>query len=434
MADADMSCTVGGEAPAPPDVLRLMDELSDTLEAITGSSGRLSFSPDDLSGPGSLLAVARDGDGTAIGCGAIRPLDTGVAEIKRMYVREKSRGIGSAILTYLEAQAADMGYHTIRLETRRINRDAVAFYLARGYSTIANYGRYMGRPEAVCFEKKLMCETSCREKRSITGKEIMMNEWNTIVNTGEKVWSNIKDKMKDWTDEITEKSGEAAGKTKAIMDNVADKINEQSKAWVKKAEVHGEVWAKKAEAKRAEWALAMAEKSGATAEQARKTLDTVMDKIETHGEEWAAEAKRKGREWSDVAKEKSREWADELAQNTGATAEQTRRMLDTAMDKAKAQGQEWTQEAKKLAAEWSNEARSKREEWAEEIAQRSGATAEQAKEVLSNVADKIRSQGVQWKEKTQNWEPPVLKNYVRRDQVQQMIQEELDAALKERDQ
>ena len=154
MDDKNMSFTVGREEIISPDVLRLMDELSDALETITGSSGRLSFSLDDLSGPGSLLAVARDGGGDAIGCGVIRPLDAGTAEIKRMYARDTGRGIGTAILAYLETQASGMGYHTIRLETRRVNQSAVAFYLAQGYGIIPNYGRYMGRAEAVCFEKK----------------------------------------------------------------------------------------------------------------------------------------------------------------------------------------------------------------------------------------------------------------------------------------
>ena len=151
----DKPLTIGQEESITPDVLRLMDELSDTLESITGSSGRLSFSMDDLSSPGSLLAVARDGEGTAAGCGVIRPLDTGTAEVKRMYAKEKGEGIGSAILSYLESQAARLGYHTVRLETRSVNKDAVAFYLARGYTPIPNYGRYAGRVEAVCFEKKL---------------------------------------------------------------------------------------------------------------------------------------------------------------------------------------------------------------------------------------------------------------------------------------
>lgn len=155
MGEKDMAFTIGREDPIPQDVLRLMDELSDALRSITGSSGRLSFNLDDLASPGSLLAVARDRDGEAIGCGVIRPLEPGTGEIKRMYARDTGRGIGSAILAYLESQASGLGYRAIKLETRSVNENAVAFYLAHGYTHIPNYGRYAGRTEAVCFEKKL---------------------------------------------------------------------------------------------------------------------------------------------------------------------------------------------------------------------------------------------------------------------------------------
>ncbi|WP_348519635.1 GNAT family N-acetyltransferase [Blastococcus sp. CT_GayMR20] len=38
--------------------------------------------------------MARDEDGTAIGCGALRELGTGVAEVKRMFVVPAARGRG----------------------------------------------------------------------------------------------------------------------------------------------------------------------------------------------------------------------------------------------------------------------------------------------------------------------------------------------------
>ena len=43
----------------------------------------------------------------------------------------------------------------IRLETRRVNSRAIAFYERSGYGRIAAYGRYIGRPDAVCFGKRL---------------------------------------------------------------------------------------------------------------------------------------------------------------------------------------------------------------------------------------------------------------------------------------
>ena len=66
-----------------------------------------------------------------------------------------SSGIGSAVLTYLEREAAALGYQAVWLETRLVNRRAVDFYTARGYARIPNYGKYIGNPLAVCFEKQL---------------------------------------------------------------------------------------------------------------------------------------------------------------------------------------------------------------------------------------------------------------------------------------
>jgi len=63
--------------------------------------------------------------------------------------------VGSAVLAFLEAEAARLGYAQAWLETRLVNARAVAFYEGRGYARIANYGRYRGNAAAVCFGKRL---------------------------------------------------------------------------------------------------------------------------------------------------------------------------------------------------------------------------------------------------------------------------------------
>ncbi|WP_432379797.1 GNAT family N-acetyltransferase [Duganella sp. P38] len=143
------------EDPAAADSVWLMDELSSALEAITGDSGKASFDAADAAGAAGCFVVARDAGGKAVGCGALRPLQPGVAEIKRMYARHGTSGVGSAVLRFLESEAAALGYQAVWLETRLVNRRAVDFYAARGYTRIANYGKYIGNPLAVCFEKQL---------------------------------------------------------------------------------------------------------------------------------------------------------------------------------------------------------------------------------------------------------------------------------------
>lgn len=143
------------EDPSTADSMRLMEELSTALEAITGDSGKASFDAADVIGPAACFVIARDDGGAAVGCGALRPLQPGVAEIKRMYARHGTAGVGSAVLRFLEAEAAALGYQAVWLETRLVNRRAVDFYEARGYARIPNYGKYIGNPLAVCFEKQL---------------------------------------------------------------------------------------------------------------------------------------------------------------------------------------------------------------------------------------------------------------------------------------
>lgn len=82
-------------------------------------------------------------------------MNDNTAEVKRLYARVRAKGVGTAVLKYLEKHAHAMGYTALWVETRQINSTAVSFYEQSGYSRIANYGKYAGNPEAVCFEKKL---------------------------------------------------------------------------------------------------------------------------------------------------------------------------------------------------------------------------------------------------------------------------------------
>ena len=145
--------TVRAEDPGTPDAVILLDALSATLAAITGDSGGSSFDVAEMKLAGALFAVARDGQGRPVGCGALRPLAPAVAELKRMVSTQ--RGVGSALLGFLEAEAAAMGYQAVWLSTRTINTRAVRFYLQHGYATIPGYGKYAGSEASTCFAKQL---------------------------------------------------------------------------------------------------------------------------------------------------------------------------------------------------------------------------------------------------------------------------------------
>lgn len=145
--------TVEKSDPFSSESYRLIEMLSAELAAITGDSGKTNFTVEAMNNDKAVWALAKNTHGDAIGCGAIRPLTQNIAELKRMFSDRSEPGVGSALLTFLETSAKQMGYRELKLETRHINHRAVSFYEKNGYVRIENYGPYIGREEAVCFSK-----------------------------------------------------------------------------------------------------------------------------------------------------------------------------------------------------------------------------------------------------------------------------------------
>lgn len=104
-----------------------------------------------------VFVVARTRDGSAVGCGGLRFLEPGVAEIKRMYVDPGHRGTGVAtvILRDLEARAHDAGVRRLVCETGTLQPEAIRFYQREGYERIDNFGPYVDAPQSVCFARTL---------------------------------------------------------------------------------------------------------------------------------------------------------------------------------------------------------------------------------------------------------------------------------------
>ncbi|MET9357938.1 GNAT family N-acetyltransferase [Streptomyces sp. NPDC006617] len=104
-----------------------------------------------------LFLIARDPSGHATGCGALRLLPDGTAEIKRMYVSPAVRGTGVAtvILRTLEDCARRRGISTVHLTTGDKQPDAIRFYEREGYRRTDGYGPYKGHPMAVCFARRV---------------------------------------------------------------------------------------------------------------------------------------------------------------------------------------------------------------------------------------------------------------------------------------
>ena len=96
-------------------------------------------------------------DGRPAGCGALRPLDGEVAELKRFFVSPafRRRGVASAVLGFLEGEARRQGFSRIKLETGWKLPEAIALYKRFGYQDAAPYGEYIGSVQSYCMEKEL---------------------------------------------------------------------------------------------------------------------------------------------------------------------------------------------------------------------------------------------------------------------------------------
>jgi GNAT superfamily N-acetyltransferase len=139
-----VEATVWGD----PEVQRLVAEQQAEIRARYDGAGEPGAPPS--SADISVVLVARDDDGTAVGCGALRALGDGAAEVKRMFVAPaaRGRGVARAVLAGLEDAARDRGWTTLRLETGPRQPEALGLYLSAGYRPIPAFGGYVGAPDA----------------------------------------------------------------------------------------------------------------------------------------------------------------------------------------------------------------------------------------------------------------------------------------------
>ena len=97
--------------------------------------------PGKYAPPGGRLYVAYDG-GSPVGCIALRGLEPGICEMKRLYLRDAARGkgVGVRLIERVIADARAIGYEKMRLDTfpPKMGK-AVGLYEAHGFYEIPAY-------------------------------------------------------------------------------------------------------------------------------------------------------------------------------------------------------------------------------------------------------------------------------------------------------
>ncbi|GAB4491025.1 MAG: GNAT family N-acetyltransferase [Saprospiraceae bacterium] len=103
---------------------------------------------------GCLLLVKNEQE--AVGCAGVRRWQGDIAELKRMYLQPKTRGLGlgKKLLEVALENARSLGYRSIRLDTLPSMAAAIAIYRDFGFTDIPPY-RYNPFEGTTYLEKQL---------------------------------------------------------------------------------------------------------------------------------------------------------------------------------------------------------------------------------------------------------------------------------------
>lgn len=147
---------INTESPNQPEVLSMLERLDAYCAALYPAESNHLMDLAALMQGDVLFLVARDVDGRAVGCAALVNRG-GYGELKRMFVDEARRGLGTGrkLLEHVTMFAAMSGLQVLRLETGIHQPEAIALYERSGFARIGPFGDYREDPLSLFMEKRL---------------------------------------------------------------------------------------------------------------------------------------------------------------------------------------------------------------------------------------------------------------------------------------
>jgi len=123
-----------GDPTARYCVAEYFKELDERFEGGFEPARSIPATDDEMRPPSGLFVVALRG-GEAVGCAGLKFHGSEPAEMKRLWVARSARGngLGRRLVSEVESLAIHNGVSTLRLDTNRSLREAIAMYRASGY-------------------------------------------------------------------------------------------------------------------------------------------------------------------------------------------------------------------------------------------------------------------------------------------------------------
>ena len=146
---------IAPDDPLAADVRALLEEHLADMRRISPPESVHALDPELLAAPEVRFLAARDDDGTLLGCGALKSLGGGDAELKSMRTAPaaRGRGVAAAVLVELIRHARERGDRRVLLETgtEPFFEAAARLYLRHGFTPCEPFGDYALDPHSRYF-------------------------------------------------------------------------------------------------------------------------------------------------------------------------------------------------------------------------------------------------------------------------------------------